>query len=74
MNASQIAKYKAIQKKAVKWILGEDFVHYRSDEEYFNKLKSLDILPISSKFDMNDMVMFHSIVHGHSIIELPISL
>ena len=71
VTVGQIAKYKAIQKKAVKWILGEDFVHYRSNGEYFDKLKSLDILPISLKFDMSDMVLFHSIVYGHSIIELP---
>ena len=70
VSTNNIDKFEAIQKNAVKWICNQVYVRY-SLQEYNNKLKSLDILPLNSKFDMNNLRLFHGIVYGESPIELP---
>ena len=50
--------FEALQKKSVKWIGNEDFCYF-SKQQYFDKLKQLDILPLSIKFDFNDLIFFH---------------
>ena len=63
-------KIESIQRKAVKWILGEHFHHY-NDYEYLMRLKDLDLMPMEYKFKYSDLVMFHKIYHGKSVIKLP---
>ena len=46
LDLEYINKFKALQKRAVKWILFEQFEHY-SDDEYLLKLHKLDLLPIN---------------------------
>ena len=58
-------KFEAIQKRGIKWVFGEDFSCY-SKHEYFEKLRRLDILPLSEKFDLNDLVLFHRILYKPS--------
>ena len=65
-----IKKVESIQKRAVKWILGESGHHY-NDLEYLSRLRDLDLLPMECKFDYTDLVMFHSIYHGKSVVMLP---
>ena len=62
VSKTHIEKFEARQKKGIKWILNENFCYY-SKEQYFDKLKSLDILPLDQKFDMNDLVLFHRIFY-----------
>ena len=64
---TQLNKFEALQKRGVKWVYGEDFICY-SKSEYFYKLKLLDILPISLKFDLNDLKLFNKVVYGVSCI------
>ena len=60
-----------MQKRGIKWIFNEDFCYY-SKTEYYSKLKKLDILPISFKFDFNDLVQFHKIFYRPtSFLTLP---
>ena len=49
VSSNQLSKFDAIQKKAVKWINGQQYNHY-TELEYHSKLKELSILPIKSKF------------------------
>ena len=63
-------KVESIQRKAVKWILGEQDHHY-NDFEYLSRLKNLDLMPMEFKFRFTDLLMFHSIYHGQSVIKLP---
>lgn len=70
MNETQVAKFETIQKRAIKWIYNECFARY-SVFEYFNKLKSIHILPIDYKFLLNDLVMFHKIFYRLSVVRLP---
>ena len=52
-----IAKFEAVQKRAVKWILSEQFQSY-TPEMYHDKLQQLDILPIKEKFLYTDLAFF----------------
>lgn len=71
VTVSQSDKFEALQKRGVKWILGEDFALY-SKKLYFEKLKVLDILPINLKFDYNDLSMFFKIFFTPSeYLDLP---
>ena len=69
-NTTQLSRFQTIQKRAVKWILGEDFHRY-SREEYLGKLKDLDLLPMNLKFDLNDLALFHNIIYEYSFIHMP---
>ena len=46
---SLISKFEAVQKRAVKWILSEQFQSY-THEIYIRKLRALDLLPIKDTF------------------------
>ncbi len=67
---SVIAQFEAIQKRAVKWILNEQFYAY-SNDYYTQKLIDLDILPMAQKFVFNDMVMLYKIINNIVPVSLP---
>ena len=69
-TSASIYKVESIQKRAVKWILGEQDHHY-NELEYSARLRELDLMPMIYKFKWTDLVMFHSIYHGLSVIKLP---
>ena len=62
VKITQMDKFEALQKRGIKWVFGEDFTYY-SKTEYFSKLKQLNILPLSLKFDLNDLVLFHKMFY-----------
>ena len=68
---TQIHKFEALQKNAIKWILNEDFISYSDNETYIQKCRQIDLLPISKMFDLNDLKFFHKIVHDYVPIRLP---
>ena len=63
-------KLESLQKRAIKWILSEEG-HSYSPELYVQKCKFLDILPLSAKFDLNDLLFFHKVVNDLVPISLP---
>ena len=63
-------KIEAVQKKAVKWILGEEYDHYTVGE-YNTKLSSLDILPMKLRFAFADLVFLHRILLKDICVRLP---
>jgi len=67
---AQVDRLEKIQRKGVKWILDEEYHHYNSSE-YRVKLRKLDILPISSRLVLTDLLMFFDIVRGFSCVSLP---
>ena len=69
-SPNQIAKFEAIQKGAIKWIHGRKFDHYK-DNEFFDKQKELDILPIKFKLFLNDLALFYKIINSLVSIKLP---
>ena len=64
------AKIETIQRRAVKWILGEMDHHY-SDHEYLTRLRDLDLLPMEMKFKFTDLIFFHQVYNDQSVVELP---
>ena len=65
-----LEKLEAMQRRCVKWVLGEDLYSYTSDT-YFNKLKLLDLLPIHSRLQLKDLKLLYNIIHNNSVISLP---
>ena len=49
---------------------GRKFDHYK-DNEFFDKQKELDILPIKFKFFLNDLALFYKILNSLVSIKLP---
>ena len=71
VTSTQISKFEAVQKNAIKWILNEEFLSYFDDDTYIKKCREINILPIIKKFDLNDLILFHKIVNGYVHIDLP---
>ena len=69
-QSTHLLKFEAIQKRAIKWINGQQFDHY-SDIVFHEKQKELKILPIRLKFIHNSITLFYKIVNGLVSISLP---
>ena len=69
-SPNSVARLEKIQRRGVKWILGELGFHY-NDVEYLSRLKELDLLPLEYKFRLTDLILFHDIVYNTSTIHLP---
>ena len=70
INETEISNFEKLQKKALKWILKEENMHY-DDETYRKKCYQADLTPMKIFFDINDLLFFHKIVHGNVPILLP---
>ena len=71
VESINIDKFERLQKNAVRWILNEEYVSYSNADNYHCKCKELDILPMTMRFDLCDLVLFHKIVHELIPIKLP---
>ena len=52
-------------------MLNEEYVSYSNADNYYCKCKELNILPMTVRFDLCDLVLFHKIVHELIPIKLP---
>ena len=64
-------KLESIQKRAIKWILREEYLSYASYPVYVKKCKEADVLPLVNRFELNDLVFFHKVMYGIIAVELP---
>ena len=69
-NTTTINKIESLQKKAIKWILSEEYYSY-SEEIYYLKCKKLDLLPIKFRMQLKDLKLLHNIINNKSVIKLP---
>ena len=69
-NQTTITKLESIQKRAIKWILNEDY-HSYTNLEYLLRCKQLNILPLEYKFLFNDLLLFHKIIKNLIPVKLP---
>ena len=69
-NDTAMKKFETFQKRCVKWILSEEEYSY-NPEMYYVKCRTLKILPMSLRFQLNDLILFHKIVYGYIPISLP---
>ena len=66
-------RVEEIQRRAVKWILGEQDHHYH-DVEYLSRLRDIDLLPMEAKcsyIQTWSMAMLHNIYYDRSVVKLP---
>ena len=69
-HTTHLEMFDKLQRRAVKWILGEPLASY-SDVEFLRKQNNLDLLPMKSKFVLTDLVLFHRIVYNSVNIDMP---
>ena len=69
-SQTSINKLEAVQKRAVRWILDEQYEEY-DDESYLLKLHSLELLPIEFRLIYTDLSLFHKIIYKTVPIDLP---
>jgi hypothetical protein len=69
-TSTLLEKVESIQRRAVKWILHEKDHHY-NDFEYLARLRDLDLMPMEFKFKFTDLIIFHQIYNGQSVVKLP---
>ena len=69
-TSSLTNKLESLQKRSIKWILSEEGLSY-SPEVYVHKCKFIDLLPLSKKFDLNDLLFFHKVVNNLVPVSLP---
>jgi hypothetical protein len=65
------SKFESIQKKAVKWILNEESLSFSSFSTYLMKCKEVNLLPLSAKFELNDLLFLYKIIQKIVPVELP---
>ena len=70
ITETEISGFEKLQKKALKWILKEEDMHY-DDETYRKKCYLANLTPMKCFFDINDLSLFHKIVHGNVPLLLP---
>ena len=70
-SETMLAKFEAIQKKCIKWILSEEELSYRSHDVYIRKCKQVKILPLRQRFKVSDLVLFHKIFNKLISEKLP---
>ena len=68
---SQIEKFEQLQKRAIKWILRQEYCSYSDIAVYYSKCKQTNLLPISKHFELNDLLFFHKILYEYIDIKLP---
>ena len=68
---TNLEKFDSFQKKCIKWILSEEEYSYHSQSCYYRKCRQANILPLSKRFDLNDIILFHKVVYQYIPLELP---
>ena len=68
---SQYEKFEQLQKRAIKWILKQEYCSYSDIAIYNSKYKQTNLLPISKHFELNDLLLFHKILYEYIDIQLP---
>ena len=68
---SMIERLDNFQKKCIKWILSEEELSYESHDAYVRKCRQVNILPLSHRFILNDILLFHKVVNKIVPIDIP---
>ena len=66
-----MTRVENIQRRAFKWVLNEENLSYSCPIVYIRKCKELNVLPMSHRFDLTDIILLHKVIHGMSPIKLP---
>ena len=66
-----IERFENFQKKCIKWILSEEELSYESRDVYIRKCRQVNILPLSQRFILNDLILFHKVVYKIIPVDIP---
>ena len=66
-----IERLDNFQKKCIKWILSEEELSYESHDAYVRKCRQVNILPLSHRFILNDILLLHKVVNKIVPIDIP---
>ena len=70
-SKTMIENFEAFQKRCVKWILSEENLSYSDAEVYKRKCRQVNILPLAKRFELNDLTLFHKVIHKLIPLNLP---
>ena len=68
---SELDKFEKVQKRALKWILRQEYYSYSNIATYYSKCKEANLLPLSKHFELNNLKFFHKILIQLINIQLP---
>ena len=68
---TMIGKLENLQKRCIKWILSEECLRYHDYGTYIQKCRQVRILPLSKRFDFNDLVLFYKVLNSLIPLQLP---
>ena len=63
-NATIIDKFENTQKKCLEWVLFKEALSYSCKNECVRKCKHVKILPMTKRFILNNVSLFHKIVNN----------
>ena len=69
-GSTLLDRFESLQRRAIKWILGETDKSY-TDSEYHIKRNDMQLLSIKSHFIFTDLKLFHKIFYGY--INIPMA-
>ena len=70
-GVTAMSKLENVQKRSLKWVLHEECESYSSWKTYILKCRQVDILPLSRRFDLNDLLLLHKVINGLIPLLLP---
>ena len=70
-GSTMITKFENFQKKCLKWILSEEELSYGLEGVYVKKCRQVNLLPLSLRFKMNDLILFHKAAYNHIPLDIP---
>ena len=70
-SKTMLNKLEGLQKRCVKWILSEEYLKYNSYITYIQKCRQVNLLPLTKRFDLNDLIWFHKILYNLIPLKLP---
>ena len=70
-SETMVDKLESLQKRSLKWVLKNLYMSFGDIRVYYRFCKQLDILPLSVRFDLKDILFFHQIFYGISTVSFP---
>ena len=70
-NQTLTAKIERIQKLSIKWMLSEEGTSYSPFDVYVQKCREVNLLPMSTRFDLNDLLFLHKVIYNLKPVDLP---
>ena len=70
-STTLLNKHENFQKKCIKWVLSEEYISYSSHGTYLKKCRQVNLLPLVERLKLNDLILFHKVIHKLIPLELP---